>query len=64
MGFIEANIIPSFKYKLHYFRYVDDCSVLGENEEVVDELLTILNEVHNAVKFTVKKINQPFLLFL
>ena len=55
MGFIEANIIPSFKYKLHYFRYVDDCSVLGENEEVVDELLTILNEVHNAVKFTVKK---------
>ena len=25
MGFIEAKIIPSFKYKLRYFRYVDDC---------------------------------------
>ena len=53
MGFIEAKIIPSFKYKLQYFRYVEDCFVLAENGEVVDELFTILNEVHNAIKFTV-----------
>ena len=55
MGFIEAKIFTSFKYKLQYFRYVDDCFVLAENEEVVDELFTVLNEVHNAIKFTVEK---------
>ena len=54
MGFIEANIIPSFKCKLRFFRYVDDCFVLVENEEVVDELFTTLNEAHNAIKFTVE----------
>ena len=49
MSFIEEKIILSFKYKLQYFRFVDDCFVLAENEEVVDELFTILNEVHNAI---------------
>ena len=55
MGFIEAKIFPNFKHKLQYFRYVDDCFVLAENEEVVNELFTVLNEVHNAIKFTVEK---------
>ena len=55
MGFIKAKIIPSFKYKLQYFRYVDDCFVLAEIEDVVDELFTILNEVHNARTFAVEK---------
>ena len=38
MGFIEAKIFPCFKYKLQYFRYVDDCFILADNEEAVDEL--------------------------
>ena len=57
MVFIKAKIIPSFKYKLQYFRYVYDCFVLTENEEVVDELFTIFNDVYNAIRFTVEKIN-------
>ena len=51
IGFIEAKVISSFK--LRYFRHGDDCFVLAENEEVVDELFAMLNEVHNAIKFTV-----------
>ena len=57
MSFIEEKIILSFKYKLQYFRFVDDCFVLAENEEVVDELFTIFNDVYNAIRFTVEKIN-------
>ena len=64
MGFVEAKIISSFKYKLRYFRYVNDYFILAKNKEVVDDLFTILNDAHNAIKFTVeKKINYGLAFF-
>ena len=53
MDFIEAKVIHSFKYKLHYFKYVDDC--FSKNEKDSDDFFTILKQAHNAIKFTVKK---------
>ena len=64
MGYIEKKIIPSFKSKLRYFRYVDDCFVLAENEEVVDKVFSILNGVHKKIKFTVEKETNDELAFL
>ena len=49
---------------MQYFRYVDDCFILAGNEEVIDKLFTVLNEVHNAIKFTVEKIMNNEIAFL
>ena len=64
IGFIETMVIPSFKYKLHYSRYVDNCFVLVKNEEDIDEFFTILNQAHNVIQFTVEKEIDNELAFL
>ena len=46
MGFIKSQVIPSFKYKLRYFRYVDYFFVLVQNEKDIDEIFIILNQAH------------------
>ena len=40
MGFIERKVISN--YKVTYFRYVDDCFVLAENEKYIDELFSVV----------------------
>ena len=53
MGFIEPKIISSFKYELRYFIYINNN--FRKKEEVVDELFTVLNEAHSAIKLIVEK---------
>ena len=62
MGFIEKKVIS--KYKVTYFRYVDDCFVLGEDEKDIDELFCVLNKAHSSIKFTLEKENNNELPFL
>ena len=35
IGFISATVILSFKIKLHYVRYIDNCFVLVKNEKYI-----------------------------
>ena len=53
MGFIERKVIS--KYKVTYFRYVDDCFVLAENEKYIDELFSVFNKTHSSITFTSQK---------
>ena len=62
MGFIERKVIS--KYKVTYYRYVDDCFVLGKDEEEIDELFNVLNKTHSSIKFTSEKENNDELVFL
>ena len=62
MGFIERKVIS--KYKVTYYRYVDDCFVLGKDEEEIDELFNVLNKTHSSIKFTSEKENKDELAFL
>ena len=39
MGFIERKVIS--KYKVAYFRYVDNCFVLGKNEKEIGEFFSV-----------------------
>ena len=61
MDFIERKVM--FKYKLIYFRYVDDCFVLGKDEKQIDELFCILNKTHLSITFTSEKENNNELAF-
>ena len=64
MGYVESKIIPTFKHKLVYFRYVDDCFVLVENEMLIEEFFDILNNAHSSIKFTMEKENNNELAYL
>ena len=55
MDFIEAKVVYSFKYRLRYFRYVDECFVLVKSGKDIDEFFTIFNLAQNATKFTIEK---------
>ena len=62
MGFIESKVIS--KFQLTYFRYVDDCFILGKDEKEVDDLFSDLNKAHPSIKFTLEKENNNKLPFL
>ena len=62
MGFIERKVISN--YKMTYFRYFDDCFVLGENEENIDEIFSVFNKTHSSITFTIEKENNDELAFL
>ena len=55
MGFLESKIIPSFQDNIQYHRYVDDCFVIAENEQKLDNFYKLLNEQHDSIKFTIEK---------
>ena len=46
------------------FRYVDDCFVLGKDEEKIDKLFNVLNKTHSSIKFRSEKENNDELAFL
>ena len=50
MGFISRKVIPN--YKVTYFRFVDDCFVLGKNEKEIDELFSVFNKTHSLITFS------------
>ena len=52
------------KYKVTYFRYVDNCFVLGKDENKIDELFSVLNKTHSSITFTSEKENNDELAFL
>ena len=66
MGYVEPKIqILAFKHKLVYFRYVDVCFVLVENEiDEIDKFFDILNDVHSSIKFTTEKKTNNELAYL
>ena len=47
MGFIERWEIS--KYKMIFFKYVDDCFILGKNEKEIDEILVCLSKHINDI---------------
>ena len=62
MGFVVRKVISN--YKVTYFRYVDDCFALAENEKDIDELFSVFNKTHLSITFTVEKENNNELAFL
>ena len=64
MGYIELKVIPTFKNKLVYLRYVDDCFVLVRREKIMDEFFNVLNNAHEAINFTIEKEKNDELAFL
>ena len=62
MGFLERKVISN--YKVTYFRYGDDCFVLGIIEKDIDEFISVFNKTHSSVTFTVEKENNDELSFL
>ena len=62
MGFLERKVICN--YKVTYFRYGNDCFVLGIIEKDIDELISVFNKTHSSVTFTVEKENNDELAFL
>ena len=47
-----------------YFRYVDDCFLLGKDEEEIGELFMVLNKTHSSITFTSEIVNNDELTFL
>ena len=64
MGYIELKVIPTFKNKLVYLRYVDDCFVLVRSEKIMDEFFNVLNNAHEAINFKIEKEKNEELAFL
>ena len=64
MGYIESKIISTFKDKIVYFRYVDDCFLLVKSEKIMDECFNIFNNAHNSISFTIEKEVNNELAFL
>ena len=64
MGYIKLKVIPVFRNKLFYPRYVDDCFVLVSSEKIMNEFFNILNTAHNSISFTMEKENNNEFAFL
>lgn len=66
MASIEKKIFSHKQdfYPQHYFRYVDDTLCFFDDESNIKKFLSLLNTVHNNLKFTMEKShngNIPFL---
>lgn len=55
MGYIESKVIPTFKHRLIYLKYVDDCSVLVKSDKIFDEFFSVSNNAHKSINFTMEK---------
>ena len=64
MGFLESKVMSKTRNKIHYFRYVDDCFVVTENERELDNFYKLLNETHDSINFTCEKENNNEISYL
>ena len=52
MGHLKYKILPEFNSSCKYVRYVDDCFISSDSENVSSLLFEKLNYLHGATQFT------------
>ena len=52
MGHLKYKALPELSSRCKYVRYVDDCFIISDIEEVSSLLFKKLNSLHGAIQFT------------
>ena len=52
MGYLETKLVNELSSQALYIRYMDDCLVISQSEEVNEALFSKLNALHEKISFT------------
>ena len=52
MGYLETKLVNELSSQALYIRYMDDCLVISQSEEVNEALFCKLNALHEKISFT------------